>query len=66
MVFPVDQAISILSEITTLEPGDMIAMGTPPGVGHARKLPVWMKPGDIVEAEIEGGGMLRNPVIDEV
>ncbi|MGI9499995.1 MAG: fumarylacetoacetate hydrolase family protein [Geminicoccaceae bacterium] len=65
MIFPVDQTISILSEVMTLEPGDMIAMGTPPGVGHARKPPVWMKAGDIVEAEIEGIGVLRNPIIDE-
>ncbi len=66
MIFPVDQTISILSEVMTLEPGDMVAMGTPPGVGHARRPPVWLKPGDIVETEIEGIGVLRNPVIDEV
>lgn len=66
MMFKVDQTIAILSEVMTLEPGDMIAMGTPPGVGHARKPPVWMKPRDVVEAEIEGIGVLRNPVIDEV
>ena len=65
MIFPVDQTIAILSEVMTLEPGDMIAMGTPPGVGHARKPPVWMKPGDVVEAEIEGIGVLRNPIVDE-
>ena len=65
MMFKVDQTIAILSEVMTLEPGDMIAMGTPPGVGHARKPPVWMKPGDVVEAEIEGIGVLRNPIIDE-
>ena len=65
MIFPVDQTIAILSEVMTLEPGDMIAMGTPPGVGHARKPPVWMKAGDVVEVEIEGIGVLKNPVIDE-
>jgi len=66
MIFPVDQTIAILSEVMTLEPGDMIAMGTPPGVGHARKPPVWMKAGDMVEIEIERIGVLRNPVIDEI
>jgi len=66
MIFKVDQTIAILSEVMTLEPGDMIAMGTPPGVGHARKPPVWMKAGDVVEVEIEGIGILRNPIVDEV
>ena len=65
MMFQVDHTIAILSEVMTLEPGDMIAMGTPPGVGHARKPPVWMKPGDVVEVEIEGIGVLRNPITDE-
>jgi 2-keto-4-pentenoate hydratase/2-oxohepta-3-ene-1,7-dioic acid hydratase in catechol pathway len=49
----------------TLEPGDVIAMGTPPGVGHARKPPVWMRDGDVVEIEIERIGILRNPVRNE-
>ncbi|MGI9488298.1 MAG: fumarylacetoacetate hydrolase family protein [Geminicoccaceae bacterium] len=66
MIFPVDQTIATLSEVMTLEPGDMIAMGTPPGVGHARRPPVWMKAGDVVEIEIEGIGVLRNPIADEV
>jgi 2-keto-4-pentenoate hydratase/2-oxohepta-3-ene-1,7-dioic acid hydratase in catechol pathway len=66
MIFDVPQTIEILSEIMTLEPGDVIAMGTPPGVGHARKPPVWMRDGDICEIEIEGIGVLRNPVRDEV
>ncbi len=65
MIFKVDQTIAILSEVMTMEPGDMIAMGTPPGVGHARNPPVWMKPGDVIEIEIEGIGVLRNPVVDE-
>ena len=65
MMFPVAKTIAIVSEFTTLEPGDMIALGTPPGVGHARKPPVWMKPGDVVEVEIEGIGICRNPVVAE-
>lgn len=65
MMFPVANTIATLSEFMTLEPGDMIAMGTPPGVGHARKPPVFMKDGDVVEIEIEGIGVLRNPVVAE-
>lgn len=65
MMFPVDQTIAILSEVMTLNPGDLIAMGTPPGVGHARKPPVFMKGGDKVEIEIEGIGVLSNPVVAE-
>ena len=65
MMFPAARTIAILSEFTTLEPGDMIALGTPPGVGHARRPPVWMKPGDVVEVEIEGIGLCRNPIVAE-
>ena len=65
MMWPVDQIIETVSEFATLEPGDMIATGTPPGVGHARKPPVFMKHGDVIEAEIEGIGICRNPVVDE-
>lgn len=65
MIFTVARTIAIVSEIMTLEPGDMIAFGTPPGVGHARKPPVWMKPGDVVEVEIEGIGICRNPIVAE-
>ena len=63
LVFPVDEIVSYLSRIFTLEPGDLIFTGTPPGVGMARKPPVWLQPGDIVEVEIDGLGTLRNPVI---
>jgi 2-keto-4-pentenoate hydratase/2-oxohepta-3-ene-1,7-dioic acid hydratase in catechol pathway len=66
MIFDVPTTIALLSEIMTLEPGDVIATGTPPGVGHARKPPVWMRDGDLVEIEIERIGVLRNPVRDEV
>ncbi|MBW4709815.1 fumarylacetoacetate hydrolase family protein [Roseobacter sp. YSTF-M11] len=65
MIFPVAETVSILSQIMTLYPGDVIAMGTPAGVGHARRPQLWMKPGDTCEVEIEGLGVLRNPVIDE-
>jgi acylpyruvate hydrolase len=65
MLFPVDETIELLSECLTLEPGDVIAMGTPSGVGYARKPPVWMKAGDVIEIEIEGIGTLRNPIKDE-
>ena len=49
----------------TLEPGDLVIMGTPSGVGYARKPPVFMKAGDTIEIDIEGIGTLHNPVIDE-
>jgi 2-keto-4-pentenoate hydratase/2-oxohepta-3-ene-1,7-dioic acid hydratase in catechol pathway len=62
MIFPVAALISILSSFVTLEPGDTIVTGTPSGVGKARKPPVFLKAGDVVEAEIGGIGMLRNPV----
>ena len=65
MIFPVARCISMLSEFMTLEPGDMIATGTPSGVAHARKPPAWMKAGDTVEIEIERIGILKNPIIDE-
>jgi 2-keto-4-pentenoate hydratase/2-oxohepta-3-ene-1,7-dioic acid hydratase in catechol pathway len=62
LVFHVDEVIAYLSQIVTLEPGDLIFTGTPPGVGMARKPPVWLQPGDVVEVEIDGLGVLRNPV----
>jgi len=65
MIFPVATTISLLSQTMALEPGDLIATGTPEGVGYARKPPVWMKDGDVVEVEVEGIGVLRNPVVDE-
>ena len=49
----------------TLEPGDIIATGTPAGVGIARQPPLWMKAGDVVRVEIEGLGILENPIVDE-
>jgi 2-keto-4-pentenoate hydratase/2-oxohepta-3-ene-1,7-dioic acid hydratase in catechol pathway len=63
LIFHVDFVISYLSRIVTLEPGDVIFTGTPPGVGMARKPPVWLQPGDVVEVEIDGLGTLRNTVV---
>jgi 2-keto-4-pentenoate hydratase/2-oxohepta-3-ene-1,7-dioic acid hydratase in catechol pathway len=65
MIFDVARTIVIVSECMTLDPGDVIVMGTPSGVGHARKPPLWMKPGDVCECEIEGIGLLRNPIAGE-
>ncbi|WP_310533319.1 fumarylacetoacetate hydrolase family protein [Novosphingobium sp.] len=62
MIFDVATLIAILSEAMTLEPGDVIATGTPSGVGYARTPPVFMKPGDVCEIEIEGIGTLTNTV----
>jgi len=63
MVFKVADLVSILSQVMTLEPGDIIVTGTPSGVGFSRKPPVFMKPGDVCEVEIERIGTLRNPVV---
>ena len=62
LIFGVPELISFLSETITLEPGDVIATGTPPGVGFARKPPVYIKDGDVMEVEIEKIGTLRSPV----
>jgi len=63
LVFGVEALVSFLSQWTTLEPGDVIPTGTPPGVGFARKPPVYIQPGDVMEVDIEGLGILRNPVV---
>jgi 2-keto-4-pentenoate hydratase/2-oxohepta-3-ene-1,7-dioic acid hydratase in catechol pathway len=65
MMFPVAETIVDITQAITLEPGDIVVTGTPSGVGHARKPPVWMKAGDTCEIEIEGIGVLRNPIEDE-
>jgi 2-keto-4-pentenoate hydratase/2-oxohepta-3-ene-1,7-dioic acid hydratase in catechol pathway len=65
LLFDVQALISIISEAMTLETGDIIVSGTPAGVGAGRKPPVWMKAGDICEVEIEGLGVLSNPIVDE-
>lgn len=63
MIFNPAQIISYVSQFATLQVGDLIFTGTPPGVGMARKPPVWLKPGDVCEVEIDGLGVLRNPVV---
>src|SRR5512141_335234 len=62
MYFKVPRLLAELSLGLTLEPGDILATGTPPGIGHARKPPEYLKPGDVLESEIEGIGVLRNPI----
>lgn len=62
LVFRIPELIAAISESITLEPGDVIATGTPPGVGFARKPPQFLRPGDVVEVEIDGLGVLRNAV----
>src|SRR5207237_7329305 len=62
MIFGVAQIISVLSQTMTLEPGDVIATGTPVGVGFARKPPVYLLDGDTVDVEIDGIGTLTNTV----
>ena len=66
MIFSVAETVALLAEVLTLEPGDVIVMGTPAGVGQARTPPVWMKAGDRYEVEIERVGTLSNPIVDEV
>ena len=64
-LFDVVESLCIITECLTLEPGDVIITGTPAGVGYARTPPVWMAPGDVCEIDIEGVGVLSNPVADE-
>jgi 2-keto-4-pentenoate hydratase/2-oxohepta-3-ene-1,7-dioic acid hydratase in catechol pathway len=63
MIFSVGAVLAYLSQVFTIEPGDLIFTGTPSGVGFARKPPVFLKGGDVVEVEIDGLGVLRNPVV---
>ena len=66
MIWGVRKIMAIVSEYTTLAPGDLIALGTPPGVGHAKKPnPRWLVPGETVEIEIEGIGICASPIVDE-
>lgn len=66
MIWSVAETISLLTECLTLEPGDVIVMGTPAGVGQSRTPPAWMKAGDRVEVEIGDIGVLANTIVDEV
>ena len=65
LIFDVPVLIEMLSACMTLEPGDVVVTGTPSGVGGLRKPPVFMKPGDVVEVELEGTGVLSNPIEQE-
>jgi len=65
LIYSVPQIIAFCSDFTPLVPGDVIATGTPEGVGHRRNPPLWMKAGDVLEVEISGIGTLRNRVVDE-
>lgn len=62
LIFGIPEIVEFISRSITLMPGDVIATGTPPGVGFARKPPIFLKPGDVCEVEIEGLGVLSNPV----
>jgi acylpyruvate hydrolase len=65
MIVDIPSAIEFFSSFTRLRPGDVIATGTPGGVGFARTPPVWLQPGDIIEVTVEGIGTIRNPVVAE-
>jgi len=65
MIFSVAHLIADMSQVMTLEPGDVIATGTPAGIGAARTPPRWLRPGDVVRVEIERVGVLENPVVAE-
>jgi acylpyruvate hydrolase len=65
MIVDVPSAIEFFSSFTRLRPGDVIATGTPGGVGFARKPPVWLEPGDLIEVAVEGVGTIRNRVVAE-
>ena len=65
LIFGIGELIEYISIWTELMPGDVIATGTPGGVGAGRKPPLWMKPGDTVEVEISGLGTLRNPIVED-
>ena len=66
LIFSVPEIVAYASQVCTLLPGDVIFTGTPPGVGFARTPPIFLRPGDVVEVEIERVGLLRNPVIADV
>ncbi|HEV3002829.1 MAG TPA: fumarylacetoacetate hydrolase family protein, partial [Pirellulales bacterium] len=65
LIFPIEELVAYISQVCTLAPGDLIFTGTPPGVGFARQPPIFLQPGDMTEVEIEGLGVLKNPVAAE-
>jgi 2-keto-4-pentenoate hydratase/2-oxohepta-3-ene-1,7-dioic acid hydratase in catechol pathway len=65
LIYSIPAIIAFVSDFTALSPGDVIATGTPEGVGHSRRPPLWMRPGDVLEVEISGIGTLRTRVVDE-
>jgi 2-keto-4-pentenoate hydratase/2-oxohepta-3-ene-1,7-dioic acid hydratase in catechol pathway len=65
LIYSIPHIIAFCSDFTALSAGDVIATGTPEGVGHSRKPPLWMKPGDVLEVEITGIGVLRARIVDE-
>jgi acylpyruvate hydrolase len=65
MIVDIASAVEFFSSFTVLRPGDVIATGTPGGVGFARQPPVWLQPGDVIEVSIEGVGVIRNNVVAE-
>ena len=65
LIHSVADIVAFCSDFTPLAPGDIIATGTPEGVGHRRTPPLWMKAGDVLEVEISGIGTLRSRVVDE-
>jgi 2-keto-4-pentenoate hydratase/2-oxohepta-3-ene-1,7-dioic acid hydratase in catechol pathway len=65
LIYSISHIISFCSDFTALAPGDVIATGTPEGVGHRRTPPLWMKPGDLLEVEITGIGTLRSHIVDD-
>ncbi|MFM7845096.1 MAG: fumarylacetoacetate hydrolase family protein [Planctomycetota bacterium] len=65
LIHPIDHLVSYVSGICTLKPGDIIFTGTPPGVGAARKPPIFLRAGNVAEVEIERLGVLRNPIVSE-
>ncbi|AUN32576.1 fumarylacetoacetate hydrolase family protein [Niveispirillum cyanobacteriorum] len=65
LIFPLPVIVAYLSSFSPLSPGDVILTGTPGGVGAKREPPLWMKPGDVVEVDISGVGLLRNEIVDE-
>jgi 2-keto-4-pentenoate hydratase/2-oxohepta-3-ene-1,7-dioic acid hydratase in catechol pathway len=65
LIYAIPQIIAFCSDFTPLSAGDVIATGTPEGVGHRRTPPLWMKAGDVLEVEITGIGTLRSRIVDE-